>query len=91
MVIESNRYALQFFESQPNLKPHSRPKYWTPCTIPEMEAFVAVILEMESPRAEEGLVYVRDGWANWRMLLAREGGYIEELAEDCGEGLDSGL
>lgn len=46
MVVETNRYAAQFLQNHPNLKPQSRAKLWKPVTIPEMRGFIAVILEM---------------------------------------------
>lgn len=46
MVVETNRYAAQFVQNHPNLKPQSRAKLWKPVTIPEMRGFIAVILEM---------------------------------------------
>lgn len=46
IVLETNRYAANFLNSQVNLKPKSRVRAWKPITLLELKAFIAVILEM---------------------------------------------
>lgn len=46
MVVETNRYAAQFLQDHPNLKPQSHARLWKPVTISEMIGFITVVLEM---------------------------------------------
>ena len=46
MVIETNRYAQQYFDANPNLPPHSRSRLWVPVSHREMEKFIGLCLLM---------------------------------------------
>jgi hypothetical protein len=44
LVIETNRYAKQYLDSHPNLPTFSRFLKWYDTTLPEMRAFIAILL-----------------------------------------------
>ncbi|KAL8588964.1 hypothetical protein ACOMHN_065746 [Nucella lapillus] len=46
IIINTNLYAQQFLEANPNLPPHARAKNWTPVDAGEMKRFLGLVLLM---------------------------------------------
>ncbi|KAL8567072.1 hypothetical protein ACOMHN_027499 [Nucella lapillus] len=46
IIINTNLYAQQFLEANPNLPPHARAKDWTPVDAGEMKRFLGLVLLM---------------------------------------------